>query len=245
MSVASDTEAYYGRNDKARGLSRRAVDSARRSDQKETAALWQMEVALREAEVGNIVEARQQAESALALASQRDPQILGALVFARTGHSTQAAKMADDLAKRFPKDTLVNGYWLPSIRASIEIKRNNSDKALEILEVSAPYELGSPNPAPSVGTPLYPIYVRGQAYLKLRKGKEAAAEFQKIIDHRGLVINLMTGVLAHLGLARAYVLQGDTAKARTKYQDFLNVWRDADNAIPILKEAKLEYAKLQ
>jgi tetratricopeptide (TPR) repeat protein len=245
LSTASDTEAYYGRNGKALELSRRAIDSAKRNDQKESAALWQMEVALREAELGNSAPAREQVHAALALASNHDSQILGALAFARAGDSAQAAKMADDLAKQYPEDPLVNSYWLPSIRATIELGRNNSDKAIEMLQAAIPYELGTPNPYPADGATFYPIYVRGQAYLKLRQGKEAAAEFQKILDHRSIIVNFITGALAPLGLARAYVLQGDTAKARAAYNDFLTLWKDADPDIPILKEAKSEYAKLQ
>jgi tetratricopeptide (TPR) repeat protein len=245
LSLASDTEAYSGRNAKARELSHRAFDAAIRNDQKESAALWMMGAALREAELGNGTEARRQAKAALALASNHDSQILGALVLARAGNPAQAAGMADDLAKRYPKDTLVSNYWLPSIRAAIELRRNNADKAIGILQAAVPYELGSPSPAPSNGATLYPIYLRGQAYLKLRQGKDAAAEFQKILDHRNIVVNFITGALAHQGLARAYVLQGDTAKARTVYNDFLTLWKDADPDIPILKQAKTEYAKLR
>jgi serine/threonine protein kinase/tetratricopeptide (TPR) repeat protein len=245
LSAASDTDAYYGRNGKALDLSRRAIDSAKRNDQKESAALWQLEAALREAELGNSPEARQQVKAALALASNHDSQILSALALARAGDSAQAAKMADDVAKRYPEDTLVNNYWLPSIRATIELGRNDAGKAIEILEAALPHELGSPTYAPVVGGMLYPIYVRGQAYLKLRQGKEAAAEFQKILDHRTIVQNFITGALAHLGLARAYALQGDTAKARAAYNDFFALWKDADPDIPILIAARSEYAKLK
>jgi DNA-binding winged helix-turn-helix (wHTH) protein/tetratricopeptide (TPR) repeat protein len=244
LSVASDTEAYYGRNAKARELSHRAFDSAKRNDQKETAALWMMGAALREAELGNGAQGRQQAKAALALASNHDSQILGALAFAQAGDPAQATRMADDLAKRYPEDTLLRNYWLPSIWAAIELDRNNADEAIKILQAAVPYELGSPSPTPSNGATLYPIYVRGQAYLKLRQGKEAAAEFQKILDHQNIVVNFVTGALAHLGLARAYALQGDTAKARAAYNDFFTLWKDADPDIPILKEAKTEYAKL-
>jgi tetratricopeptide (TPR) repeat protein len=245
LSDAADTEAYYGRNVKARELSRRAIDSAKRNDLKESAAQWQMEAALREAELGNNAAAREQVKAALALASNRDSQILGALALARAGDSAQAARMADDLAKQYPEDTLVNNYWLPSIRATIELSRNNADKAIEILQAAVPYELGIPTPAPIVGGMLYPIHVRGQAYLKLRQGTAAAAEFQKILDHRTIVVNFITGALAPLGLARAYALQGDTTKARAAYNDFFTLWKDADPDIPILKEAKAEYAKLK
>jgi tetratricopeptide (TPR) repeat protein len=245
LSSASDTEAYYGRNGKARELSRRAIDSAKRNDQKESAALWQLVAALREAELGNSSEARQQVKTALALASNHDSQILGALAFARAGDSAQAAKMADDLAKRYPEDTIVSDYWLPTIRATIELNGNNGGRAIEILQAAVPCELGIPTPAAIVGGMLYPIYVRGQAYLKLGQGNKAGEEFQKILDQRIIVLNFITGTLAHLGLARAYALQGDTAKARAAYDDFFTLWKDADPDIPILKEAKAEYAKLE
>jgi serine/threonine protein kinase/tetratricopeptide (TPR) repeat protein len=255
LSVASDTEAYYGRNGKALGLSRRAIDSAKRNEQKESAALWQMEAALREAELGNGTEARQQATAALALASNHDSQILGALALAGAGDFAQATKMADDLAKQYPEATLVNSYWLPSIRATIELSRNNAEKAIDILQTAVPYELSGAPPTATVGGPLYPIYVRGQAYLKMRRGKEAAAEFQKILDHRTIVINFITGALAHLGVARAYALEAASppgaeadaarSKARAAYSDFFTLWKDADPNLPILKEAKAEFAKLQ
>jgi eukaryotic-like serine/threonine-protein kinase len=245
LSISSDTEAYYGRMGKARELSRRAVDSAKRNDQKETAALWQMNAALREAEVGNVADARRLASDAIALALEHDSQILGALTFARAGDATQAAKIADELAKRYREDTLVNSYWLTSIRASVEISRNNPGKAVEVLQAVGPYEFGAPTPAPNVQAMMYPTYVRAQAYLAMKKGKEAATEYQKIIDHRTLVANFITGPLAHLGLGRAYALAGDDAQAKTAYQDFFALWKDADPDIPILKQAKEEYEKLQ
>jgi tetratricopeptide (TPR) repeat protein len=244
LTIASDTEAYYGRNHKARDISRRAVDSAAHNGQKETAVLWQMEVALREAELGNSAEARKQVGTALALVSHYDTQILSALVLARVGDSAQAAKLADEFARQYPQDTLVNSYWLPVIRAAIELSRNHGDKAIEVLQATGPYELGSP-PFPSVGATLYPVYVRGLAYLRLGRGKEAAGEFQKIIDHPGVVVNFITAALAHLGVARAYALQGDTAKSRTAFDEFFTLWKDADPDIPILKQARAEYAKLQ
>jgi serine/threonine protein kinase/tetratricopeptide (TPR) repeat protein len=261
LSFASDTEAFSGRLGKARELSRRAAESARRADQKETAALRQMNAALREAEFGNLSQARQESAAALALASTHDTQILAALAEARAGDSERAEKMAGELAKQFPLDTLMNGYWLPTIRAGIEINRHNPAKAIEILQAAAPYELGSPSPYPEVGGLLYPVYVRGQAYLLLNKGSEAAAEFQKFLDHRGILMNCPLGALAHLGLARAYALQAGfvapgfspaggaadpaaLAKARAAYNDFLTLWKDADLDIPILRQAKAEYAKL-
>ena len=245
LSIASDTEAYYGRMGKAREISRRAVDAAKRNDQKETAALWQMNAALREAEIKNVVEARRLAADALALASEHDSQILGTLAFARAGDAAQAEKMADDLAKRYPEDTLVNRYWLTSIRASIEISHNNPAKAEEILQSTGPYEFGEPSPSPNVEAMMYPTHVRAQAYLAMKKGKEAAAEYQKIVDRRALIANFVIGSLAHLGLGRAYALAGDDAQAKTAYQDFFALWKDADPDLPILKEAKAEYARLQ
>ncbi len=243
LSLQSESEAFYGRLQKARELSRRAVESARRNDEKEMAALWQLDGALREAEFGNFAEARQQAAAALALASARDVQALAGLTLAQAGDAGQARRIADELKKQFPQNTMINDYWLPTIRASIEIQRNNPSKAIELLRAASPYDLA--NPPPGVGGLLHPVYVRGQAYLLLQQGDQAAAEFQKFLDHRGIVMNCPLGALAHLGMARALVLQGDTAKARSAYRDFLTLWKDADPDIPILKEAKAEYAKLQ
>jgi tetratricopeptide (TPR) repeat protein len=245
LSLASDTEAFYGRLATARALSRRAVDSARRSDQKETAAAWQLDAALREAEFGNASQARKATASALALASTRDAQVLAALALARAGAWVEAHAMADALAKRFPQDTLVMGYWLPTISAAVQIDRRNPAKAIELLRVTAPYELGEPYPTFQVGGSLYPVYVRAEAYLLLRRGAEAAAEFQRILDHRSIVMNSPFGALARLGLARAYALQGQTAKSRSAYQDFLTLWKDADPNLPIFRQAKFEYANLQ
>jgi hypothetical protein len=244
LSISSDTEAYYGRMGKAREISRRAVDAAKRNDQKETAALWQMNAALREAEVKNLAEARKLASDALALASEHDSQVLGALAFARAGDTAQAEKMADDLAKRYPEDTLVNRYWLPSIRASIEIG-NNPAGAEDVLQATGPYEFGAPTPGASVQAMMYPTYVRAQAYLAMKKGKEAAAEYQKIVDRRTLIANFVIGSLARLGLGRSYALAGDDAQAKTEYQNFFALWKDADPDVPILKQAKAEFAKLQ
>jgi serine/threonine protein kinase/predicted Zn-dependent protease len=238
LSLASDTEAYYGRNSKARELSRRAVDSASRNGQKAIAARWQTNLALREAELGNSAEARRQAQSALAMASEHDSQILGALALARAGDYVRAARMADDLARRYPDDNLLNHYWLPSIRAAIEISRNDPGKAIEILQTAAPVELGNAGP-------LYPVHLRAEAFLGRHQGKEAAAEFQKILDHRSVVLNSIIGALAHLGLGRAYAIQGETAKAQAAYQDFFTLWKDADPDLPMLKQAKAEYGKLR
>jgi predicted Zn-dependent protease len=153
--------------------------------------------------------------------------------------------MADELEKQNPLNTVINGYWLPTMRAAVEINRNDPGKAIELLQTAASSELGNPLPQVNGGVFFYPIYVRAQAYLLLHRGNEAATEFQKFLAHRGVVGNCPLGALAHLGLARAYALQGETAKAKTAYQDFLTLWKDADPDIPILKEAKAEYAKLQ
>ena len=175
---------------------------------------------------------------ALAVSSDRVSQISTALALARAGDSAAASKMADDLAKRYPRDTLLNHDWIPCIRASLENARGNPQGAIELLETAAPYELGSAGA-------MVPAYIRGESFLALRQGSQAAAEFQKILDHPGIALNNVTAALAPLGLARAYALQGDTARARSSYQRFLTQWKDADPDIPILKEGKAEYAKLQ
>jgi DNA-binding winged helix-turn-helix (wHTH) protein/tetratricopeptide (TPR) repeat protein len=245
LSLQSDTEAFSGRLRSAREFSNRAVESARRNDRREAGAAWQMNAALREAEFRNSTRAAEQTTSALTMASTRDAKILAALALARAGDSTRAERMADELQKTFPSDTFSNGYWLPTIRATIEITRSDPSKAIEFLKAAAPYEQGMVPPNPEFGALLYPAYVRGQAYLLLHQGTKAAAEFQKFLDHRTLVANNPLFVLAHLGFARAYALQGDTTKARAAYQDFLTLWKDADPDIPILIAAKSEYAKLQ
>jgi eukaryotic-like serine/threonine-protein kinase len=243
LSVQSDTEAYYGRLKKARDFSRRAVDSAVRADSKETAALWQVNAALREAEFGSAAQARQGIAVALALAPGRDVKVLAALASARAGETARAKTIVEQLEKSDASNTVLKIYWLPTLKAAIELNGGNSAQALVFLEAAAPYELGEPPPTQE-GT-LYPSYLRGQAYLAVRNGSAAAAEFQKILDHRGIVLNFPTGALAHLGLARAYSASGDTAKAKSAYQDFLALWKNADPDIPVLKEAKAEYAKLQ
>jgi tetratricopeptide (TPR) repeat protein len=240
--VQSDTEAYSGHLRMARELSGRAVEAYRHNEQKESAAEWRMDSALREAEFGNADRARQETDAALLLASTRDVKILAALALARAGRAARALKMADELAREFPMSTMLNGYWLPTIRSAIEIDRRNPAGAVELLRAASPYELGGP--LPIAGT-LYPAYVRGQAYLAAHNGNSAATEFQKFFDHPGIVVNFPLGALAHLGLARAYAMSDDAAKAKTAYQDFLALWKDADPDIPILKEAKAEYAKLQ
>ncbi len=244
----ADTAAYAGRLAKARELSRRAVESAEHAEEKETAASYEADSALREALFGNPAEARQRAAAALTLSAGRDVQYAAALALAFAGGPdvlggrTQA--LADDMAKHFAEDTSVQFNYLPSLRAQLALDRNDASNAIQILHAAAPYELGSMGNA-GITPVLYPVYVRGEAYLAAHQGNEAASEFQKILDQRGVVFNEPIGALARFGLARAYSLQGNTAKARTAYQDFLTLWKDADPGIPILKQAKAEYAKLQ
>jgi eukaryotic-like serine/threonine-protein kinase len=245
LSFDSDTKAFHGCLGKARVLSKLAADSARRNDSPETAAAWQMDLALRDAEFSNVALARRETASALATASTRDVTVLAALALARSGDTEQAKHLADDLAGQFPLNTVINHYWLPAIYASIEIQHRNPTKAVELLQTAVAYELGSPLPQFEVGGSLYPVYVRGQAYLMLHQGTEAIGEFQKFIDYRGVAINCPLAALARLQLARAYAMDGDSTKARGAYKEFFGLLKDADHDIPILKEAKAEYAKLQ
>jgi tetratricopeptide (TPR) repeat protein len=238
LANETDTAAYSGRLRKAREFSRRAKASAERAEEKETAAGYDADAAVQEALFGNAAEARQHAATALGLSTGRDVQNGAALALALAGDASRAQPLADDLAKRFPEDTIVQFNYLPTLHAQLALNRNDPAKAIEDLQSAVPYELGTTGG-------LYPVYVRGEAYLAGHQGSEAAAEFQKILDHRGAVGNEPIGALAHLGLARAFALQGDTAKARAAYNDFLTLWKDADPDIPILRAAKSEYAKLQ
>ena len=240
LDSESDTAAYGGQFAKARELTRRASDSAQRADEKETAAGYEAEAAVREALVGNMSQAKQQAQAALALSTGRDVEAVSAIALGLAGDAPQATRLAADLAKRFPEDTIVQFEYLPMIHAAAALQSGSANKALEALVPAAPYELGLIG-----GLTLYPVYLRGEAYLAAHQGSAAAAEFQKILDHACVVRNEPIGALAHLGLARAYAMQGDTAKAKAAYQDFLTLWKDADPDIPILIAAKAEYAKLQ
>jgi serine/threonine protein kinase/Flp pilus assembly protein TadD len=239
LGLESDTAAYSGQFAKARELTRRASDSAQRADKKETAAGYEAEAAVHEALVGNMSQAKQQAQAALALSTGEYVEALSAIALGLAGDAPQATRLAADLAKRVPENTIVQFEYLPMIHAAAALQSGSANKALEALVPAAPYELGS------TGFNLYPVYLRGEAYLAVHQGNAAAAEFQKILDHAYLVWNEPIGALAHLGLARAYALSGDTVKAKSAYQDFLGLWKDADPDVPILKEAKAEYAKLQ
>jgi hypothetical protein len=243
LSFQSDTEAYYGRLAHARDYSRRAVDAATRSDAKESAAIWQVNEALREAEFGNSTLARQDVAAALKIAPGRDVKLLAALALARSGEIVQAKAFAEELQKNYPTATVYKLYWLPTVHAALELNGNNSTEALESLEAAAPYDLAIPQQF-QLGT-MYPAYVRGVACLAAHNGTAAAEQFQHIVDHPGIVINFPLGSLARLGLGRAYAVSGDKDKSRVAYQQFFTLWKDADPDIPILKEAKAEYAKLQ
>ncbi|MGB9285686.1 MAG: protein kinase [Candidatus Sulfotelmatobacter sp.] len=253
FALASDTEAYGGHLGKARELTKRAVDSAIRADSKETGAIWQANAALREAALGNATEARQSAAEALKLApASQGVESEAALAFAMAGDTARAESLAQDLWKRFPLDTQMQSLWLPAIQAQLALDRKNPASALNALQPAPPIELGV---IQSGSTCLYHVFVRGEAYLAAGQGSAAAAEFQKIIDHSGIVGNCWTGALAHLGVARANALEARTSqgadadaarvRALAAYKDFLTLWKDADPDIPILKQAKAEYAKLQ
>ncbi len=243
LNTHADTQAYYGRMAKARDLARQAADSAVRADAKETAAQWLAFQAVREVEVGNASAAHQAVARALALAPGRDVKVLSALALARAGESSQSKTIMTALKKSEPSNTFLKVYWFPVLEASMAIAQHAPDRAIIALEPALPYELGNPPPE-AIGT-LHPAYLRGLAYLDEKNGTAAASEFQKFLDHPGIVQNFLLGSLAHLQLGRAYAISGDPTKAKTAYKDFLTLWKDADPDVPILKQAKAEYAKLQ
>lgn len=243
LQYESDTAAYAGQLLRARELSRRAVDSAQRAGNKEAAAGYEAESAVREALAGNMEIAKQQAKAALTLTKGKDGDAISAIALALAGDPAQATRLAGDLAARFPTNTIVQRHYLPTIHAATAIASGRSDSGIQALVPVAPYELGLPD-IQSVNFNLYPVYLRGLAFLAARQGPAAAVQFQKILDHPGLVLNEEIGALAHLGLGRAYVLSGDREKAEAAYQDFLTLWKDADPDIPALMQAKVEYAKL-
>jgi eukaryotic-like serine/threonine-protein kinase len=237
--------AYTGHLQEARRMSQRAVDFAQEAGHREKSALFETRVALREAFFGNVPEAKRSAIEALALARDREAQFGAAFALALSGDSSRAQTLANDLEKNFPEDTAVRFNYMPSVRALLALNSGEPTKATELLQTAVPNELGQPRSAVNgfFGA-LYPIYVRGQAYLASHQGAQAAGEFQKILDHRGAVLVDPISVLAHLQLGRAYALSGDKARAKIAYQDFLTLWKDADPDIPVLKQAKAEYAKL-
>ena len=243
LFLQSETATYNGEFAKSRELTRGAADSAQRSSQKEAAAEYQSHSAVREALAGEMPSAKQDVQTALAIAAGRQAEGFSAIALGLAGDSAQAERLAADLGKRFSEDTVVKFNYLPMIRASIALHSGDGKRAIDALAASAPYELGETNT--SFTFALYPVYLRGEAYLATKQGAAAAAEFQKILGHAGVVGNEPLAALAHLGLGRAYALAGDTAKSKAAYQDFLTLWKDADPDIPILTEAKTEYAKLQ
>jgi eukaryotic-like serine/threonine-protein kinase len=238
LNEATSVAAVHGQMQKADDLMQRSVQVSDRLGFKETTADTQSAFALTQAEVGNASKAKELAASSSALAHGRSNLESVALALAMTGDVSRSQTIADDLGHRFPDDTLLHQVNIPCVRALIELNRKNPGAAIQSLQVTTPYELGN-----AVG--LFPIYVRGLAYLQAKRGAEAAAEFQKIVDHRGIAPVGSEHSLAKLGLGRAYVLTGDAAKARAAYQDFFALWKDADPDVPVLKEAKAEYAKLQ
>jgi eukaryotic-like serine/threonine-protein kinase len=244
LSVEADTVAYSGQLGKARKLSQQAIASAKLVGEWETASSYEADAALREALFGNAAEARRRSAAALGLSSGRLTKFGAGLALAMAGDWDHVQKLAEELAKSFPKDTVVTFNYLPTIRGQIALNRHDFLGAIEELKSSAPFELGIPGDT-SFAPSLYPVYIRGEAYLAAHQPSEAAIEFQKILDHRGVVVNEPIGALAYLGLARAYALQGDTTKARGAYQEFLTLWKDADADVPILQQAKAEFAKLK
>ncbi len=241
LALQADTSAYSGRLRESRDYSRQAMDSAGRAGLREATAAYAARSSLREAFFGNFAEVRRGA--AMAISSDQGVQFSTALALAYAGDGKRAQALAADLAQRFPESTIMQANFLPTLRAKLALNKGNTSEAIESLRVATPYELGkSGNYA---WTALYPVFVRGEAYLAARQGKEAAAEFQKIIDHRSIVINEPIGALSHVGLARAYALQGDTARAKSAYEEFLALWKDGDPDIPIFVAAKAEYAKLK
>jgi serine/threonine protein kinase/tetratricopeptide (TPR) repeat protein len=238
--------AYTGRLQEATKMLRRASDLAQQAAHREGAAVFETRAALWEAFYGDKLTAKPAAMAALALAKNREVQYGAALALAIVGDSSQAQTLTNDLESSFPEDTSVKFSYLPTVRAFLALNHGDPAKAIELLQVAIPYELGQPRSTQAgfFGA-LYPVFARGQAYLVARQGAEAAREFQKILDHPGIMIGDPIGVLAHLQLGRAYAMQGDTTTAKAAYQDFLTLWKDADPDIPILKQAKAEYAKLQ
>jgi eukaryotic-like serine/threonine-protein kinase len=238
--------AYAGHLQEATKMLRRSSDLAQQAAHREKAAVFETRAALWEAFYGNAAAAKPAAVAALALARNREVQYGAALVLAMAGESSQAQTLTNDLESSFPEDTSVKFNYLPTVRAFLALNHGDPAKAIEILQVASPYELGQPRCAQTgfFGA-LYPVYARGQAYLAARQGAEAAREFQKILDHPGIMVGDPIAVLAHLQIGRAYALQGDTIKATAAYQDFLTLWKDADPDIPVLKHAEAEYAKLR
>ena len=250
FSIQADTAAYEGRFQQSREFRRQAVESCLNYSLKESAAAQVAAAAMQESDVGNFKEAQQLAARSLTLARTRVVLAAAALAYVQSGNTHQAQVLVDELARRYPQHTFANLLWIPNIQAIIATQRGDNSSAVEILQKTAPAELGNPNGEMDNGLELRPVYTRGQAYLVLHRGAEAEAEFRKIADRIQLAGGSASAgntvvALARLGLARAFVLQGDTAKARAQYEQFLRLWKDADPDIPIYQEAKAEYAQLR
>ncbi len=245
LNLEGDTAAFAGRLRDAREFSRRAIDSAREAGKNDAPATYTIASGLREAWFGNKEEAKHRIIGGLKGAPPRDVLYLAALGLAYSGEIARAQTIADGLARNYPEDTIVQFNFLPTLRARIALDQGNASAAIQDLKPAAPYELGVSTQSPFTWTALYPVFVRGEAYLAARQGPEAAAEFEKILDHRGIVLNQPVGALAHLGLARAYVMNGEAAKARAAYENFLELWKHADADVPILKQANAEYSRLK
>ena len=237
--------AYSGHLQDARSISRRAVVQAEQAGQPERASLWEAGAAVREALFGNATAAKERASDALKLSHDREVEYGAALAFAISDDPLHAQGLADEMEKRFPEDSSLRFNYLPTIRAVLALNRREPERAVELLQVAGPHELGIPHSSVSgLFGALYSVYVRGQAYLAANKAAEAAVEFQKILDHPGIVVSDPIAALAHLQLGRAYALSGDVAKAKSAHWDFLTLWKDADREIPILNQAKVEYGRL-
>ncbi|HWW17552.1 MAG TPA: winged helix-turn-helix domain-containing protein [Candidatus Saccharimonadales bacterium] len=245
LALNADTAAYFGHLGRARELSRQASNSAKRAGEKETSAAYQAMAGLREGLFGNSVKGLEQTRIAMTPSSGRDIYYGFGLASAYAKNAKATQRFVEDFEKGLVEDTDVQFNYLPTLRAKLALIHSNPQQAIDSLELAAPYELGLPAGGFYNWPNMYPVYVRGEAFLAAHRGREASAEFQKILDHRGIVLNEPIGALAHLQLGRAYAMQGDTAKARIAYNDFLTLWKDADPDIPILREAKSEYAKLQ
>lgn len=237
LETVAEAAAFSGQLRKSREAYHQAIESAQRGKFEEGAAGIAARQGMTEAMFSNSLKAREAAQAAVAVNRSRFTLIFAGMAQSMAGDVRQATGTADELSKRFPTDAFVNSVWVPSIRGEIEINRGNPGKAIELLQAASPYEFG-------FFPRMLPTYVRGQAYLRARQGKEAAAEFQKVLDHRGSCQTSPQCALAHLQLARARALSGDATGARSAYQDFFAIWKDADPDISILKEAKAEYAKL-
>ena len=241
--------AYSGHLEAARRMSERASDLARKTERQDTAGLYEADAAVRESLFGNVSAAMQRAADALELSKSRDVAYGAGFALALSRDSSRSQALTEDLTRRFPEDTRVQFTYAPTLRALLALNHSQLSNAVELLQTAVPYELGLPTEGGSESLlgagNLHAAYVRGLAYLAAHQGAEAAAEFQKILDHRGIVISDPIGALAHLQLGRAYSLSRDKTKAKSAYQDFLTLWKDADPDIPILKQAKIEYTKLQ